>query len=64
MQFIDDNTEDVLKADGFLAISSAQLAKILKRRQLNAAERLIFERAVGWAEAKLQRCAWSLHVHV
>ncbi|KAH7701035.1 BTB/POZ domain-containing protein 6, partial [Aphelenchoides avenae] len=52
---IDKNGETVLKSSAFLSHSEALLSKIISRDTLNASEVVVFDRAVAWAKAKLER---------
>ncbi|XP_077426149.1 BTB/POZ domain-containing protein 3-like [Vanacampus margaritifer] len=54
-EVIDAQAELALRSDGFCDIDAHTLDSILRRETLNAKEMVVFEAALGWAEAECLR---------
>ncbi|XP_076022557.1 BTB/POZ domain-containing protein 3 isoform X2 [Genypterus blacodes] len=54
-EVIDAQAELALRSEGFCDIDAQTLESILQRETLNAKEIVVFEAALGWAEAECQR---------
>ena len=54
-EVIDAQAELALRSEGFCDIDARTLESILRRETLNAKELVVFEAALGWAEAECQR---------